>query len=234
MIQTPSKEYRYLPTGQSLIEILVGVTVTGLIILASGNLLQVVNRSSSYNRQVQRANFLLQELTENVAVYADAKWYCVPTSAGDPTCLSDGAKRGLYNLKKGAAENYYLDTTSQPFPWVSGQESIDGYQRWFYVENVCRNQADGAVSGVEPVSGCPSDTSEDASTQKITVSITWNGGGAAQLQSERYLTRTRNSATGQTNWVGGDGQVIFSDPAKYDSAVNVDDSVRGSIKIQGY
>lgn len=234
MIRPPREQLPSSPTGQSLIEILVGVAVTGIVILAAANLLHVVSVGGFANRDSQSAIFLAGELMENTSAYAHNVWYCVPVSGSDPTCQSDGARRGLYNLTKGPAERYHL-TGGSPFFWEGGAETIGKYSRFFYVENICRNDGDGAIVGVEPAGGCAVGSPEDPSTQKVTGAVTWNrSGNAARVQLERYLTRSRNAAIGQTNWIGGGGQTIFDDPAQYDAAVNIDIGKRGSITINGY
>ena len=86
------------------------------------------------------------------------------------------------------------------FTVISGEESFDisgsNFIRYFYVENVNRDANGNIVS---------SGGTEDPSTQKITVTVTWPGTTTGISFSE-YVTRTGSSVFRQTDWSGGDGQ----------------------------
>ena len=230
MIQLLLNKLPFRRTGQSLIEVIIGVTIAGIFILSAGNLINVTNTSGFKNKQLQITSFLAEELMENIASYADAKWYCAPASCA--------TTRGLYNLNKGSSRRYFL-TTNVPPQWQEDLMSFpDGeivnnsgqnYNRYFYVENVCRD-ASGVITGVTNSFTCPFGGQEDPSTQKVTVII------PSLFKLERFIARVRNTAVFQTDWSGGNGQMgVFVDPIKYATDDgNVTFSNAGSLKVIGY
>lgn len=245
MTQPSIAKSLFRPTGQSLIEVIVAVAVAGVLILASGGLSNLSSLSSSRNRQQQAAYALAEELLDRVAAYADAKWYCVAT-----TCA---ATRGVYNLTKGSSRRYYL--ASNPLEWredlaaLPNGESVvvsgASYNRYFYLENVCRATSDGAIVGVQSGS-CPSGSAEDPSTQKTTVAVRWLVNGQVTTFSlDRYIVRTRTAAVVQTDWSGGPWAVncttipnnaFASNELRYgcDDGNITNNEPAGSVKVKGY
>lgn len=228
--------------GQSLIEVIAGTAIAVIIISSVARLVSVSTRVSNQNKESQTAAFLIGEILENITTYADSKWYCP-----GGTCPSDGLNRGIYNLNRNT--NYFLqkaDTT--PFIWVVGSEAINladqttVYNRYFYVENVCRNNIDGSVTEVEGI-GCLVGTTEDPSTQLVTAVVAWTKNGENfGVQTKKYITRTRNAVVSQTDWSVGSwdncvGTNLFTDNQfKYacdDGNIN-SSGKPGSIKINGY
>ncbi|MEK7612472.1 MAG: hypothetical protein AAB407_03965 [Patescibacteria group bacterium] len=182
--------------GQSLIEILIGITV-GIIIIGSAVLvLTVTLRISQQNKYLQSATFLGQELLEGLTIYAQTKWYCVSAP-----CEGTGLNQGLYNLTED--EDYYLRKTAPtaPFIWRSGTESVTGsdgivYTRFFQKQNVSRDPQDNIETTFNSLN-------EDPSTQRVIVTVSWPDGG--QVQFSKYLTRHNNVVMRQTDWSGGNG-----------------------------
>ena len=105
------------------------------------------------------------------------------------------------------------------------------YKRFFAVENVCRtNDASSTIAGTAPCSG----TSEDASTEQITVHTQWTAGaGTGEAKMTSFLTRSRNAVFQQTDWSGGSGAsgAYTAAPTTYASGTNVSTSTLGSIQI---
>jgi type II secretory pathway pseudopilin PulG len=211
-------------SGQSLVELLIGIGVGTILIGSAAMLVSVTLKASRENKFLQAATFLAQEELERVAVYADARWYC-----------NSGAC-GIYNLLKGSSNEYHLGTTTPSFTSVLGDEAgiaLDGvlYSRSFYVENVCRNSS-GGITGVVQGGSCASGF-EDPSTQHVTATVAWDPAGS--LSISRYLTRHGNRVVVQTDWSGGPGQPgLWALQSKYD----VDDghieylSIPGSITMK--
>ncbi len=220
-------------SGQSLIEVIIGATIAGIFILGASNLLSISSLGNARNKERQTATFLVQELAENLSIYAESKWFCV--SSG-----SCAATRGFYNLNKGSANKYYLIGT--PLEWRSGEEAISisniSYTRHFFLENICR-LSDGSIFGVQSGS-CTGGSTEDQSTQKATIIVKWTMAEKNyDLKLSQYITRTRNTSIRQTDWSGGSGQSSsYIDVTKYDTATAVADGgssgVKGAIKINGY
>lgn len=109
------------------------------------------------------------------------------------------------------------------------QSSI--YTRNFYVENVCRST--GATGEIVSAGGaCAGGSSDDPSTQKITVSVSWpTGVTTTQLTLTDYLTRWKNAIFEQSDWSGGvDSSGAYSGFANvYSSTTNTDTSAGGVI-----
>lgn len=188
--------------GQSLIEILIAVTVAGLLVGGAAALISVVLQSGTQSRYYQAASGLAQELMDRVTVFAEARWYCSTT-----TCpLADGTPTGIYNLNKAPVpQKYRLDPSGPSFVSNKNVETVtlntsDTYTRYFYVENVSRDGSGNIEPNYEP-------TREDPSTQKITVKVEWPAVAPTQNVSVvKYLTRSRNAVFRQTDWSGGKGQ----------------------------
>ena len=213
--------------GQSLIEILIAVTVAGVLVGGSAVLVTVVLQSTTQNRYFQAAGLLGQELMDRVTVFAEAKWYCSPTNCPN----ADGTPTGIYNLFKDHSQDpthkYWLDQLVSSFISKPGSEArplnaTDLYTRYFYVENVSRDGNGDIQSTYDPAR-------EDPSTQKITVWVEWtNNGPTKNITLVKYLTRSRNQAFRQTDWSGGSvppancGQAINSPDNTFCDSTGID------------
>lgn len=224
--------------GQSLIEVLIAVAVGGILVGGSAALIAVILQSGTQNKYFQAASLLGQELMDEVATYAEYDWYCANCAAGNLV--------GIYNLSRGSGNPYYLtfdSVTDKRFEAMGGADSSVSininsvqYTRYFYVQNVCRGN-----NGVGLIVNCSPATKEDPSTQKVTVVVSWTdtGGNTRNVRLERYLTRSRNLITRQTDWSGGavDPPEVVSataDTKKFNTATNIDNTTPGIIKIQGF
>lgn len=203
-------------SGQSLVELLIATSIIILILGGAVAAVSVSLRSGSDNKKFQVANFLVQELLDNLSVLADADWHRVDMFGADALA--------------GAPAAYRL-TTPAPFSVVPGAESIvnDGvtYSRYFSVDPVSRDGA-GAIESVYAPERV------DPSTIRVTSRVEWGNG--AKFEAVRYLTRSRARATLQTDWSGGSGQSgAFADPGKYDTAsAGIDVTGKsGSIRLTG-
>ena len=215
---------------------MIAMTVGVIIIGSAVTLIGVTLRLSSQNKFLQAALFLRQDLLDKVTVFAEHQWYC-PVG-----CVVEGtvnpAKYGIYNLNKGSGNDYRFKPNITPFEWQQAEEIVTlddvQYTRYFYAENVCRDSF-GAIVG--PAAGICSSGVEDPSTQFVTVVVSWQQAGSGQeLRGSKYLTRSRNLVTVQTDWSGGvsAGAVVdaLSDTNQFDSSLNIEVNQKGSIKIQ--
>lgn len=207
--------------GQSLIEIIIGLTVGVLIVGGVTTLIGLNLRSSYDTRTVQAAASLAQELVEQAKSVSESSWH------------------NVYNLTKGTGQRYYISSTTLSVS--NGIETVvaDGknFTRYFYIENVNRtNCGVGDITTDSPAS-CDnnfpySGIADDPLTQKITVVVSSDSGEV--LRQVQYLIRARNSSYVQTDWSGGSGQLgpITSVNDKFDSSVDIDStSTLGSIKV---
>lgn len=193
--------------GQSLIEALIALAVGGMLVGTAAALMAVVLRVSSQNVFLRAASALNEGLLEQVTSYAERKWYCTTTSG----C-------GLYNLNKGfALGSRYKFVPAGPVPSrldsEAGTELITlegvGYTRWFYVQNLCRDDDSGNITGITDSDGTTNTCggaggSEDPSTQRVVAVTEWNEGGVVRsIPLAKYVSRNRSMVFRQTGWEGG-------------------------------
>src|SRR3989344_7250878 len=119
-----------LRDGQSLIEVLLALTVGTILIVAATSVISPSLRTNTQADKVQVSSALGKELLENVRVFSEADWH------------------NIYNLNKTSANKYYLTTSTSPFSSVNGTESIvlatTTYTRYFYIDNIGRD-AGGSI-----------------------------------------------------------------------------------------
>lgn len=202
--------------GQSLIEVVIGITIGTLILGTAAGAILLTLRTGSQSKSFQAASILSQALLDGVTSVSEKSWH------------------GIYNLSpKGPSTQYYLISSGGILETASGVEEVmtDGsaYTRYFTVENVLRDAGDNIVD---------TGGAEDPSTQKITAVTEWvQVGGIVDVKMVKYLTRSQNLVFRQTDWSGGAGQAgaISDVNNKFDSSTNINfTGTPGSIKIQGY
>lgn len=212
--------------GQSLIEILVGVATLSIFLVGAILVLVNVLKVSKLNREMQIVQDLTSELLDNVRAIGTADW------------------QNLYALSsKGSTIHYRATTSASGLKIVAGDEMllIDRvtYTRYFYIENVCRGADGGGIEGAGDVLGVSDTTScsmgtEDPSTQKLTVRITWPNSLSGQLLSE-FITRFSNIVTEQDSWSGGPAgdSVASRATTTFTTSSNIDySSSTGAIQLQ--
>jgi prepilin-type N-terminal cleavage/methylation domain-containing protein len=196
--------------GQTLIEVLIGITIGAVVIGGAAGLISVTLRSNLQNKSYQVASSLNQELINNVMSFTQANW------------------RNIYDLNKSPAQ-YYLSVSGTGFAAIAGAENVvvEGttYARSFTVSNVNRD-ASGNISDVG---------TNDPSTQKITATTSWQAGNQSVF-FVKYLTRTGNAVFRQMDWSGGSGQEgpLVTPNNRFATSTDIDfTSAPGAIKIQG-
>lgn len=185
--------------GQSLIEVLIAVSIGALIVgSAAGSLLFTV-RSNQQNRATDAASPLAQELLDNVRSIAEGRW------------------RSIYDLTKTTSVTTYPYSLDDSLNIVaaSQQKTVNNivYTRYFTVEDVNRENCGrgNITTNAETFLLCSSlqtDVFKDPSTQKITVKVTWpQGGVTAEVLLSEYFTRSKNEINQFTDWSGSTGVV---------------------------
>jgi Tfp pilus assembly protein PilV len=171
--------------GQSLIEVLIAVTIGVLLLVAATGAIAPALKVGTQTSKAQAGITLAKELLDNVRVWAEGDWHNVA------------------NLATSSANYYHLNSSSSPFSVVSSSEiiTISGatYTRYFYVDDVYRDAGDNIVNST---SGA---VSVDPSTKRVTVACSWPQGGTTSTLIE-YITRNRSNVFDQTDWSGGPGQ----------------------------
>ncbi len=214
--------------GQSLVEVLIAISVGAILIGGAAAVIVPVIRSNFETRTIQIAGSLAQEYLDNLQSMAESNWY------------------NIYNppASKGSGSQFYLTASSTTFVISSGSTStiVEGksYTRYFSIENVSRNSCGAGDITTDAITTCSSGpgslgVADDPSTQKITVTVNWEGGRS--ITKVQYFTRSRNKVFVQSDWSGGAGQEgpITSENNKFATSTDVNYSgTSGSIKIQGY
>lgn len=184
-------------SGQILTEIIVAVLVVGILIGLSAQLLNVSLYSLKGSGDRQISTRLAEEIFEGLqaVIFSNTsstqgwnKIYLPPDGTGD-----------AYN-SKGKNNPYYLIILDNTWQIASGTETITledkNYTRYFYIENVCRDEVNGNISTT--TIPCPSGTWEDPGTQKITAVV------IPQDQSpfvfSQYFSRLLNESSFQIKW----------------------------------
>ena len=171
-----------LSAGQSLVEIIIAISIASIIITSAAGGLLVVIRSNEIAGKTQVAAFLAGALGDNLISVTESNWH------------------NIYDLNKGVLNKYYIATSTGQLVAQSGEEKIisDGIQftRYFFIENVERD-----------VSGNIGVGANDPSTQKAIITVKYLISGSERTISEVfYLTRWKNMVFRQTDWFGGSGQ----------------------------
>lgn len=196
--------------GQSLVEALVALAVGAVMIGGVSTALFVSIRSSATTRQLNNASQLASQELDNVRVLTEADWNSIYLA----TKYVDEANPNRHYLsivtvdsKKSFAIN---DGTKET--------TVDGvvFNQSFYIKNVLRDGNDNIVE---------SGGTDDSSTQKIVVNVTWPMDQSFQISG--YLTRSRNVSALFSAWTSGPGlegpYTIFADTAKgFSSSNNID------------
>ena len=195
--------------GQALAEILISLGIGAIVLSSVAGVMRISALSNKGIKESKSAYYLAQEEIDNARAYADSRW------------------SNFYQLSKGSSNQYYISTSTTPFSPVSGSEEISldliTYTRYFYVENVSRDNSDDSVVS--------SGGTEDPLTQKVTSKVTWGGTGEAVLVE--YISNVRNFVIVQSDWSGGVGSDgPFSVPGSaFSSSSNVSTTTQESIQL---
>ncbi len=200
-----------------MVEVLIAVAIVTLIISGAATAIVVVLRSNKLASNTETAVSLGEELRDGLKSVTEADW------------------QDLYGLSpKGAGNPYHLIESGSPPTLVtaSGTENVVvgsiTYTRSFITENVNRDSNGDIVS---------SGGTEDTSTQKVTVTVTWpSTGGTGQAQIVEYFTRwSKNAVVNFTDWSGSSGSEgpITSPDRNYSSATGLTLSTVGQIGLSG-
>lgn len=193
--------------GQLLLEMLL---LIGVIVMVGGLVSQITYASLTANKSsslTSVAEGLADEEFAGVTAATYAKWH------------------DLYKLTKSSSSHYNVSQVAGAWQISSGDEtlSLNGtmFTRYFYISNVCRDDATKAIVATSGVPPCTAGNSDDPSTQKVTVYVTWNGGSV--LKSE-YLTRWRNLLCQQSSWSATSSATSTCAGTDYGSGSNVEAS----------
>lgn len=211
--------------GFSMFEILVAISIFAVIGIVAAQLIAVGLDTNKKGGQKTTANAIAKEVIETVQAVATEQWNL------------------LHGLGKGASNKYYPANTTAicgAEKWcfattTSGESTTVNnltYTKYFYINNVSR---DATTRNIVESAG-----TNDSSTQKVTVVVTWQNSGGAGIgttTASSYLTRSRNTAAVQTDWASGGSAPGSGEDANFgtdfSASSNIDyTSTPGSIKLQ--
>ena len=141
--------------------------------------------------------------------------------------------QNLYGKIKLSSAHYYTTKSSGAWSLALGDESLTvnnlSYTRYFTISNVCRDDTTKLIVTATSTPPCTTGNSDDPSTQKITVTVSWQNG---TLSKDYYLTRWRNKVCAQSAWSGTGSGPVACPSSIYESATNIDVSSTTSLKLQ--
>jgi len=202
------KNLKFKRKGQSLVEILVAVSVGTILVGGSVGLMGVSIKSYGTVRKHLQANVLIRQAAEVIQSLARSNWH------------------NIYDLTKGT--DYKISLSGNFWTISAGQETgiVNNvpYKRYFQVNDVNRDASDNIAEV----------GTDDPSTQKITIILEYGNNYTSSSSISFYITRSdNNSVFHQTDWVGGSGQTgPVSNPGdKYDTSTNIATSTAGQITM---
>lgn len=206
--------------GFLLLELLVAISILAIILSVGSESVYVSMQSGKTSSESDAAIGLANETLEAVRAISDERW------------------QNIYDLTKGAQYHTVQSGTKWATSTASEILALNNatYTRYFTVENVNRCNDSSRTIASSTVCAPADNYSDDPSTQKVTVTVSWQGSGSPVVISD-YFSRWRNKVCTQTDWSGGVGVgVIGCSGTTYESATafpsGVVDTTGGTIKLQ--
>lgn len=142
--------------------------------------------------------------------------------------------QNIYSKQKISTAHYYTVKNAGAWSLSLGDESLlinnVNYTRYFTISDVCRDDTTKLIITATGTPPCTAGNSDDPSTQKVTVTVSWTGG---TISKDYYLTRWRNKICHQTTWSGTGSGPVSCPSSLYESANSIDvNSTPGSLKLQ--
>ncbi len=215
--------------GQSLIEVLIGLTIGALIIGGVSAGLVSSLRSNMQTKQDIIATEIAQKTMDNVRVLAESDWNKIYNPAGNISPIGKGDGTKYYIYPEGAAFTVDSSLNDVNRPKIEANVENIVYTPSFTVDDVLRD-SNGAI--------VDSGANYDPSTQKIIISVSWKTVGTNErtISIASYITRTKNISvlfTDRSAGSGVEGPVTSANDG-FSSSDNIDYSVQGQIKVEGY
>ncbi|MDP1719100.1 MAG: hypothetical protein Q8L24_01605 [bacterium] len=218
-------------SGQSLIEILLGVAIGAILIGGAAATITLTLRSNVQNKNIQTASALAQAMLDKVTVFADADWHNIDgtLNCGPAGVLPNPPNPAIYNL---VSSGTALECGEGMH---SGSVDAGGiaFSTSFKVESVSRDKITDSIAS----SG---DVYSDPSTKKIVATAIWfENGQEANVTVNKYITRSRNIIFKQSGWDGGETQITFPSGGtvvnnKFDASSGIKFSEIGALKKLGF
>jgi type II secretory pathway pseudopilin PulG len=191
--------------GQSLLEVIIAMTVFSLISLSIISLTLGSFEGLQKGGEETLAHGLAEEAIEAVRSVRDGAWNDL---INNPAVAAISG--GQWVLNGGVSE------------LINGK-----FTRTILFNDVCRDGSGGIVA-------CPG-AYTDVQSKKVDVNVDWSPrpGITNTVQKTAYLTNWDSSDWTQTNWMGGSGQSLWSDTSRYDSDDgNIDNTASGELALK--
>lgn len=196
--------------GQSIIEIVIALAIFSLIAASMVSLAVGGFVSLDQGGEHTQAEALAQEGFEAVRSIRDNAW----------------------NTNTFTTSSVSISGDKWVFDGEATTETIGKYTRTISFENVCRD-------GSDDITFCPGSYT-DLHTKLATVKVSWSPriGVVNEVERVGYITNWDSREWVQTDWVGGNGQTLWSDATKFDfDNGSIDYATAGQItlsEISGY
>lgn len=192
--------------GALLLEILVVTAILGVILSLGSQMVFVSLKSNKTAGDRDVAVGLLNETIEAVRAIGDERWQTLYALLHNGTHYYPVSSGGKWMVSAGGSDETVV------------ANGIN-YTRYFTIENVSRcNDATRTIASSTTCTPSNTNYSDDPSTQKIIVSVSWSG--SEPITQTEYLLRWRNKVCPQTDWSGGanpGGSANCSSGTIYDS-----------------
>jgi type II secretory pathway pseudopilin PulG len=147
--------------GISLIEVVIGVSIAGLILIFSTQAIILFVNTNRTVGEKTKAVYLLEDGLEHVRYLRDGSWSTISSLS--------------------ISTNYFLALSGSSMSITTATQTIDGYTRSFRIQNVYRNGSDDVVASTT------SGATADSSAKYITMNVTW-GNPTTTLTLTEILT----------------------------------------------
>ncbi len=194
----------FIKSGFSLIEVLLASSIFVLVVTSLIGAIIYAQQSSRVNGDRTRAILLLDEAMEAMRSIRSDSWNEIVLNQS--------------GLEQSGGEWNFIGEGST--------ETIDKFTRKIELMDVCRDSSDQIV-------GCPG-AYLDVDTKQVMITVNWQArpGVITGISDTMYITNWMTEEWTQTDWSGGAGQSIWSDPARFDSNTgSLDFSTPGEIKV---
>ncbi len=189
--------------GQSLIEMLLGLTVGAIMIIVAVGALSVSLRTNYRDNFAQDASFMNEALLENVISTAEGFWGQVAAFATGCSSVFCGILYHFPEISKyGQPDFNYSEVVYYIVPCDIANYSVkingNDYYPCFRVRRVSR-AANGVIEAVYNAAN------DDPSTLEASIKTRWVNGSISQETPTltRVVTRKQNEVYLQSNWEGG-------------------------------
>jgi len=206
---------QYWQKGALLLELLIVISLIAIILFIGTQAVYVSLQGNKISGDRDVATGLATEALEAVRGVTEERW------------------QNIYDLAK-TTEHYKTILSSGKWVLETGDETIIlndiSYTRYIVIENTCRDDLTRNITGV---GSCGLGSSNDTSTQKVTVTVSWQG--AEPVVISKYFFRWKNQICNQASWsgAGGSGDTLEDcSTTTYDTKDSSIDVSTGSIKLQ--